>query len=423
MARPSNASEAPFSPWSGWGRGAPTASHVSTPGAVIPYGIYTAHQYHPYVMAPQAVAPQAGPQQQASAMAQQVNPLKRTHSESSDGAGSKDHHILWMRAYDKPIPDSVKSKCKPLFCEMCNVNLNSVIQAKMHYEGKLHEKKVRLALQIWAKENSTIPPKKTNAGQNEGIDEDPSAQRARYESKIQDLYCGPCDTSFTSQAHAMQHFSGRNHTRVMKGLAPLKAGYFNARTGKWQRKPPDEENCEAASNPPPPAEAAFPPAHEPPPPPPGPPPPPPAPPGVVENHVNGPEFYCSMCGVVATSQVQLDMHLSGKHHKQRYAKMTQGSHMHQMPTPNAPLSYMPFRGEQEPVPNVVPKMESDAMLGGNKQKTKKDYSIYRTPSGQFYCALCNLCVNTENLFVQHVASRKHKLKESSAKGKKSKSNK
>ena len=54
---------------------------------------------------------------------------------------------------------------------------------------------------------------------------------------IQSLYCAPCDTSFTSQAHAHQHFSGRNHQRVISGLAPLKTGYFNTRTGKWQRQP------------------------------------------------------------------------------------------------------------------------------------------------------------------------------------------
>lgn len=67
-------------------------------------------------------------------------------------------------------------------------------------------------------------------------------------------------------------------------------------------------------------------------------------------------------------------------------------------------------------------IKSESPLEGTK-KAKKDYSIYRTPSGNFYCALCNLSVNSENQFVQHMASRKHKLKESSAKGKKPKNNK
>ena len=62
--------------------------------------------------------------------------------------------------YDKPIPDDVLSKCKPLYCELCSVNLNSVIQAKMHYEGKSHDKKVKFALQNWAKQNDSVPPTK-----------------------------------------------------------------------------------------------------------------------------------------------------------------------------------------------------------------------------------------------------------------------
>ena len=44
-----------------------------------------------------------------------------------------------------------------------------------------------------------------------------------------------------------------------------------------------------------------------------------------------------------------------------------------------------------------------------------EMSIYRTPSGQFYCSPCNLSVNSESQFVQHRSSKKHKLKESSSK--------
>ena len=91
-----------------------------------------------------------------------------------------------------------------------------------------------------------------------------------------DLYCEPCDTSFTSHAHAQQHLSGRNHKRVVSGLAPLKAGYFNTRTGKWQRQPPqdgDETNSKKVLE----ADQVF--NHHPVPPglPPPPPPPPPLP--------------------------------------------------------------------------------------------------------------------------------------------------
>ena len=38
----------------------------------------------------------------------------------------------------------------------------------------------------------------------------------------------------------------------------------------------------------------------------------------------------------------------------------------------------------------------------------KDLSIYRTPSGQYYCSACNLSLNSESQFTQHCDSKKHK---------------
>ena len=258
MTRPPNLSNA----WgTDWNRAA----------AMMPaYGIYPAaaaghpaQQYHhPYMTVPTAVPIVTATGTGTAPISTPVTAVavKRPRSEveeATSGANSKDHHILWMRAYDKPMPDFLKNKCKPLYCELCSVNLNSIIQAKMHYEGKGHEKKIRMALQTWAKENSTVPPKKSSAASASQpiIESVPTAvigdiygpspaQRPRfdypYTSHIRDLYCGPCDTSFTSHAHAQQHLSGRNHKRVISGLAPLKAGYFNTRTGKWQRQPPQD---------------------------------------------------------------------------------------------------------------------------------------------------------------------------------------
>ena len=265
MARPpSNLNGRTLEEWgTNWNRAA----------AMVPaYGMYPQHhQYpHPYMTQAASTTTSVNALELVSkvvAPATIAAAAKRPRSEVEEatiGANSKDHHILWMRLYDKPMPDFLKNKCKPLYCELCSVNLNSIIQAKMHYEGKGHEKKVRFALQTWAKENGTVPPKKippstssTAVTAQSNIDPTgaadiygPSpAQRPRYgqlyeyhqyNSHARDLYCGPCDTSFTSHAHAQQHFSGRNHKRVMSGLAPLKAGYFNTRTGKWQRQPPQD---------------------------------------------------------------------------------------------------------------------------------------------------------------------------------------
>ena len=377
--------------------------------------------------------------------------------------------------YDKPIPDEVLSKCKPLYCELCSVNLNSVIQAKMHYEGKSHDKKVKFALQNWAKQNDSVPPTKKSKSSSSSQEENsnnaafgssPSARVADYGTYDFGLYCAPCDTSFTSNAHAQQHFSGRNHARVVSGRAPLKTGYFNTRTGKWQRQPLQEN--EAPPGPPgdtidivptdsvvaTPTTVGVVPSNntissdafdvKPAMPPPLPPPPPPPPPGgndgaqeavnVAPVAVPVPvgsiaKFHCSMCNVNATSQAQLDLHLNGKNHKQKTANlklqgdpyavasrmgmsMPVGGHAHGQQHHHH-QHHQQIMIRQPIIPQKI------APPDAKPPKPKKDYSIYRTPSGQYYCAQCNCCVNSENQFVQHCASKKHKMKESSSKSKKS----
>ena len=131
----------------------------------------------------------------------------------------------------------------------------------------------------------------------------------------------------------------------------------------------------------------------------------------------GSKFFCNVCGVAATSQGQLDMHINGRNHKARCAKMSITNYDQY----TAMTAMAAAQATAVPISTPLLKIKAENETAAGKSKPKKDYSIYRTPSGQYYCALCNLCVNSEPQFVQHVASRKHKLKESSAKGQKSKS--
>ena len=51
-------------------------------------------------------------------------------------------------------------QCKPLHCELCSCQATSPIQAKMHYEGKTHDKNVRMFFTNWVGNvNKTIPQK------------------------------------------------------------------------------------------------------------------------------------------------------------------------------------------------------------------------------------------------------------------------
>lgn len=39
-----------------------------------------------------------------------------------------------------------------------------------------------------------------------------------------------------------------------------------------------------------------------------------------------------------------------------------------------------------------------------------EFRDYRTPSGKFYCPLCDVTLNTESHMVQHAQSKPHKQK-------------
>lgn len=61
--------------------------------------------------------------------------------------------------------------------------------------------------------------------------------------------------------------------------------------------------------------------------------------------------------------------------------------------------------------NIFPK---DNILNSIKNETSKtDYSVYRTPSGWYYCQLCNVTVNSEAQFIKHLESKKHLKRKSS----------
>ena len=63
---------------------------------------------------------------------------------------SGSYHLDWTTAWDIPMPPELVSKCKPLHCELCNCHATSPLQAKLHYEGKTHDKHVRNFFASWS---------------------------------------------------------------------------------------------------------------------------------------------------------------------------------------------------------------------------------------------------------------------------------
>jgi len=281
----------------------------------------------------------------------------------SNKAGS--YHLEWTNAWDCPMPPELLSKCKPLHCELCNSHATSPLQAKLHYEGKTHDKHVRNFFASWSGNTHNFIPQKLP-----GFDK--KAKHTQQDGGS--LHCTTCDLHFTSCIQLEQHQVGRNHARLAAGLQGLKSGYFNQETRKWQRHPVEapEETHQSL---------AF------------------VPPAPLDPNTN--KFFCDLCKVGAPSQSQIDMHLNGKNHKSKMKRSMGG-------VQNSDLETIQKRVQlKDSILSAVSKSKSVSSIS----KRTPDYSVHRTPSGQYYCAACNISLNSESQFSQHQVSKKHKQRE------------
>lgn len=109
--------------------------------------------------------------------------------------------------------------------------------------------------------------------------------------------------------------------------------------------------------------------------------------------------HCEICDVSVTSDVHMQLHLNGAKHAKKLRQL--GAPPYTKATDTLSQCFMPNYEQPQP------------------KKTGKgiDYSVYRTPSGQYYCLVCNITVTSEVLLDQHFGSKKHLRTASSAKKK------
>lgn len=121
---------------------------------------------------------------------------------------------------------SLGELCKPLYCKLCNVTLNSAQQAQAHYQGKNHNKKLR---NFYASSQQPpairIPEVLEAAGQtslSSGPNDSDAGRQAQYKGATRVIlatendYCKLCDASFSSLAVAQAHYQGKNHAKKLR---------------------------------------------------------------------------------------------------------------------------------------------------------------------------------------------------------------
>ncbi|XP_051966845.1 LOW QUALITY PROTEIN: zinc finger matrin-type protein 3-like [Xyrauchen texanus] len=215
---------------------------------------------------------------------------------------------------------ALEELCRPLYCKLCNVTLNSTQQAQAHYQGKNHSKKLR---NFYA--GSDQPPP-VRLAEVEPVSQQPSdsahvtAKQHFSASRIilatENDYCKMCDASFSSPAVAQAHYQGKNHAkrlrlaeaqqnatssdlcepqrwprkegyenRLMKNRRAMPGPYYNPRPR--QRIPRDLAMCVTPSG----------------------------------------QFYCSMCNSGASEEAEFRLHLESKPHKSRVSEQRYRSEM------------------------------------------------------------------------------------------------
>ena len=55
----------------------------------------------------------------------------------------------WLSVWDSPLPPLIISQCRLTKCDICHLTFTSATQARSHFDGKNHDKKLRAALDLY----------------------------------------------------------------------------------------------------------------------------------------------------------------------------------------------------------------------------------------------------------------------------------
>uniref|UniRef100_A0A673JYG9 Zinc finger matrin-type protein 3 n=1 Tax=Sinocyclocheilus rhinocerous TaxID=307959 RepID=A0A673JYG9_9TELE len=214
---------------------------------------------------------------------------------------------------------TLEELCKPLYCKLCNVTLNSAQQAQAHYQGKNHSKKLR---NFYA--GSQQPPPIRIPEVVEPVSQQPSPLSkgtSRVILATENDYCKLCDASFSSPAVAQAHYQGKNHAKRLR-LAEAQQNATSLDLSNPQRRPRKEgyeyrlmKNRRAHNNTAMPGPYYNPRQRQ------------RIPRDLAMCVTPSGQFYCSMCNSGASEEAEFRLHLESKQHKSRVSEQRYRSEM------------------------------------------------------------------------------------------------
>nr|XP_015216316.1 PREDICTED: zinc finger matrin-type protein 3 isoform X1 [Lepisosteus oculatus] len=228
---------------------------------------------------------------------------------------------------------TLEELCKPLYCKLCNVTLNSAQQAQAHYQGKNHNKKlrnfyagsqqpppVRIPAEVVepVSQQTPAPPADAAASCKQAA---PFKPAGRVILATENDYCKLCDASFSSPAVAQAHYQGKNHAKRLRLADAQQSSPFVDSSEPSQRRPRKEGSefrvMKNRRN---------------------------VPPNVPGPYFNprprqriprdlamcvtpSGQFYCSMCNSGASEEADFRLHLESKQHKSKVSEQRYRSEM------------------------------------------------------------------------------------------------
>ncbi|CAG0884678.1 unnamed protein product [Cyprideis torosa] len=156
-----------------------------------------------------------------------------------------------MRVKYSGMPKELEDMLQASQCQLCMIRLNSMIQARMHYESRIHHKKVKQYMIRYCREQGIrLPP--AFRSERKPVDlrryQEATAGSVLHQNGTQndaeELYCKICQVMFSSSLSAQQHYLGRNHARRIEMKPPLRTGFYNAESGRWQPTTDEEKTDE-----------------------------------------------------------------------------------------------------------------------------------------------------------------------------------
>ncbi|SPP89886.1 zinc finger matrin-type protein 3 [Drosophila guanche] len=290
-----------------------------------------------------------------------ARPRKRKHSageptaneNAMDVDGNEMNYFLGRHA---GYPDELNVLIKPMRCELCKATMTSCKSAEDHYYSRGHDRQVA----AWI--TKTYPER--------GLQMTPGRIGTTA------YHCKVCDLSLSSASHARQHYGGRKHKLVESKFSRTS----DTSGGDWVRTDTKLKDLSFLND----IARSELPAEE--------------PLALTLNQANRPAVVeenaeasrrveCSLCQIKVTSSGQMEMHVKGAKHQKNLRKMSMEPDI-----------------EMDAAPDVS---EGSIAASLGEELSAADQSMYRTPTGGYYCEPCKKLMNHATTLQQHLCGKKH----------------